>query len=124
MKLSTSQSSGKFKRVSNEHYIINTNLVYRQKVSPEDVIRIVNLQNIRKYFHDFMEILDNKEEIKRLDKIVTQIEFQLQKLWGLDQDERMHFWFKRPKCSCPKSDNSDVIGTDIKYINSKCILHA
>ena len=80
MKLSTSQPSEIFKNVSAKMYMINQNLVNRQKVSPEDVKRIVKLQTLRKYFFDFMELSEDKEEVRRLDKIVTQIEFQLQRL--------------------------------------------
>ena len=123
MKLSTSQPSEIFKNVSAKMYMINQNLVNRQKVSPEDVKRIVKLQTLRKYFFDFMELSEDKEEVRRLDKIVTQIEFQLQRLWRFKQDETMHRWFERPKCSCPKMDNSEMLGTGVRYTNPKCIIH-
>jgi len=123
MKLSTSQPSEIFKNVSSKLYMINQNLVNRQKVSPDDVKRIVELQTIRKYFYDFIELSDDKEEIRRLDKIITQIEFQLQKLWGFPQDRNHHRWFDVPKCSCPKWDNSDNIGSEYRIINPNCILH-
>ena len=70
-----------------------------------------------------MELSEDKEEVRRLDKIVTQIEFQLQTLWRFKQDETMHRWFERPKCSCPKMDNSEMLGTGVRYTNPNCIIH-
>jgi hypothetical protein len=123
MKLSTSQPNKVFNHVSNQLYMINQNLVNRQKVSADDVKKIVRLQTIRKYFYDFIELSNDKEEIRRLDKIITQIEFQLQKLWGFPQDRNHHRWFDVPKCDCPKWDNADSLGSDFRMINPNCILH-
>lgn len=123
MKLSTSQPSKTFTHVSSKLSMINQNLVNRQKVSAEDVKKIVKLQTIRKYFYDFIELSNDKEEIRRLDKIITQIEFQLQKLWGFPQNRNFHRWFDVPKCSCPKWDNADSLGSDFRIINPNCILH-
>lgn len=123
MKLSTLQPNEKFQHVCTRFSMINQNMVNRQKVSDEDVKRIVKLQTIRKYFYDFIELSDDKEEIRRLDSIITQIEFQLQKLWGFPQDRNYHRWFDVPKCSCPKWDNADNIGSEFRIINPNCILH-
>ena len=123
MKLSTSQQNKSFTHVSSKLSMINQNLVNRQKVSADDVQKIVKLQTIRKYFYDFIELSNDKEEIRRLDKIITQIEFKLQKLWGFPQDRNHHRWFDVPKCSCPKRDNADSLGSDLRTINSDCILH-
>ena len=123
MKLSTSQPSKSFTHVSSKLSMINQNLVNRQKVSAEDVKKIVKLQTIRKYFYDFIELSNDKEEIRRLDRIITQIEFQLQKLWGFPQNRNFHRWFDVPKCSCPKGDNADSLGSDFRIINPNCILH-
>ena len=123
MKLSISHPNEIFTHVSNKLSTINQNLVNRQKVSADDVQKIVKLQTIRKYFYDFIELSDDKEEIRRLDKIITQIEFQLQKLWGFPQDRNFHRWFDVPKCSCPKWDNAESLGSDFRIINPNCILH-
>jgi hypothetical protein len=112
-----------FKHATSKLYSINNNLVIRQKVSPEDVKKIEKLQNIRSYFYDFIELSEDKEEIRRLAKFITQIEFQLQKLWNFKPDETMHRWFDVPKCSCPRMDNVDYLGTPYKSINHKCIIH-
>jgi len=123
MKLSTSQPSEIFTHVSNKLSVINQNLVNRQKVSADDVQKIVKLQTIRKYFYDFIELSNDKEEIRRLDKIITQIEFKLQKLWGFPQNRNFHRWFDVPKCSCPKCDNADSLGSEFRIINPNCIIH-
>lgn len=123
MKLSTSQLNKSFTHVSSKLSMINQNLVNRQKVSADDVQKIVKLQTIRKYFYDFIELSNDKEEIRRLDKIITQIEFKLQRLWGFPQDRNHHRWFDVPKCSCPKWDNADSLVSDFRIINPNCILH-
>jgi len=112
-----------FQHATSKLYSINNNLVIHQKVSPEDVKKIEKLQNIRSYFYDFIELSEDKEEIRRLVKFITQIEFQLQKLWNFKPDETMHRWFDVPKCSCPKMDNAGYLGTPYKTINPKCIIH-
>lgn len=123
MKLSTSQPNEKFRHVSNTLYMINQSMVNRHKVSAENVQKIVKLQTIRKYFYDFIELSGDREEIRRLDKIITQIEFRLQELWGFPQNRNYHRWFDVPKCSCPKWDNNDSLGSDFRTINPNCILH-
>ena len=123
MKLSISHPNEIFTHVSNKLSTINQNLINRQKVSADDVQKIVKLQTIRKYFYDFIELSDDKEEIRRLDKIITQIEFKLQKLWGFPHDRNFHRWFDVPKCSCPKWDNAESLGSDFRIINPNCIIH-
>jgi len=112
-----------FKHATSKLYSVNNNLVIRQNIGLEDVKRIVKLQTIRFYFYDLIELSDDKEEIRRLAKFITQLEFQLQVLWNFKQDENMHRWFDIPKCSCPKMDNADNLGTPYKIINPKCIIH-
>lgn len=110
----------KFKRTSTR---VNPILIRKMGLDFDSIKKIENLQRIRGYFFNIIEISDDFSEIKRISNIVTQINFQLQKLWKFDQDENMHRWFDIPKCSCPKLDNEESLGTPSRIIDPNCIIH-
>ena len=112
-----------FKHSTSDLYTISGGLINRQKVSPDDVEKIKSLHCIRFYFYDLIELSTDKAEIRRFAKIITQVEFQLQKLWKFNQNEDYHRWFEIPKCSCPKIDNSDYLGSGYRVVNPDCIVH-
>jgi hypothetical protein len=113
----------KFTRATSNVVVLNNRLVVNRNLSTETVDKITKLHVLRSYFFDLMEMSEDNLEVRRINKIVTQIEFQLQKLWGFKVDERFHRWFEVPKCSCPKMDNSEYIGTSYRVLNPTCILH-
>ena len=69
------------------------------------------------------EIQSDSVELKRLSLFVTQIDFQLQKLWKFKVDSAYHRFWELPKCQCPASDNLDTFGTGHRYINPNCKIH-
>ena len=102
---------------------INARLVANQNISTDDVTKINNLHKLRNCYLSLMEINDDKDDLKYLSGIITQIDFQLQKLWKFKEDSLYHRFWELPKCECPKSDNRDVYGTGHRYINPNCKLH-
>lgn len=56
---------------------------------------------------------------------VTELEFELQALWGFPQDPRFHKYQQHIKgCTCPRLDNLDLIGYDAqRYRVSDCPWH-
>lgn len=71
-----------------------------------------------------MEQTDNCIILFNLNKYVTELEFELQRLWGFPENINYHrYWFLLPKCTCPKIDNNELIGSILKYYNNDCIIH-
>lgn len=113
----------KFKRGESNLEFINMNLVRRQNIEVEDVKKIDQLQTLRRYIFDIIDDLDDVERIKELSEFLTELEFKLQGLWGFPKNADYHRWWVIPKCSCPKLDNDDNIGTPWKIYDDNCIIH-
>jgi len=71
-----------------------------------------------------MDNTDNRVELYHLQNQVIPLEFKLQELWGFKKDKNYHrLWMEHDKCTCPKLDNLDDIGTGMRHINTECIIH-
>lgn len=62
--------------------------------------------------------------LKRYVKLIEDIEYALQDAWGFERNKSMHtWWYRVPKCSCPKTDNRNLTGTSQRLVNTDCIVH-
>lgn len=102
---------------------INSRLVANQGLETDTVVKINKLHVVRNCYLTLIEEVDDKEVLKHFSNIITQIDFQLQRLWKFKEDSSYHRFWELPKCECPKMDNQDVYGTGHRYINPNCILH-
>ena len=86
---------------------------------------IVRLHEFRESLFAQMEATDDRPTLFDLGQMVEQCEFDLQKAWKFKQDRRYHsWWFRVPKCACPKMDNYERVGaTDQRIINLNCPVH-
>ena len=120
MNMISRSSMTKFdKRIST----INSRLVANQGLDSNTVNEINKLHRVRNCYLTLMEEVNDKENLRHFSKIVTQIDFQLQRLWKFKEDSVYHRFWELPKCDCPKMDNMDVYGTGHRYINPNCTLH-
>ena len=103
--------------------VINSRLVTNQGLDLDEVDKVNKLHKVRNCYLTLMENTDDSVELKRLSLFVTQIDFQLQKLWKFKVDSAYHRFWELPKCQCPASDNLDTFGTGHRYINSNCKIH-
>ena len=103
--------------------VINSRLVADQGIDSDEVRKINNLHKVRNCYRTLMENTDDAVELKRLSLFITQIDFQLQKLWKFKVDSAYHRFWELPKCQCPASDNRDTYGTGHRYINPNCKIH-
>lgn len=103
---------------------LNQNLVARNEVSHEAQIQLCKL-------YDELEtlLLSSKGELLTradydiISERVTELEFELQRLWGFPQDKEFHrYWLNIGSCSCPKMDNMDRLGYG-RIINLGCPVH-
>lgn len=103
--------------------ILNARLISNQDLKQEEVDKIYKLHRVRNCYITLMNISTSKEDLRYLSQIVTQIDFQLQRLWKFKEDSSYHRFWDLPKCDCPKMDNQDVYGTGHRYINPNCLIH-
>lgn len=89
-----------------------------------------NLEKLKRVYIELfktfekMENIDNPVILYYLNEDITEIEYKLQELWGFTKDSNYHsYWFQCPKCTCPKMDNNDAIGTKYRYYDIDCIVH-
>ena len=103
---------------------LNQNLVARNNVSYTSQIQLCEL-------YDKLEVLllsSKGELLTRADydivsDKVTELEFELQRLWGFPQDKEFHkYWLNIGSCTCPKMDNMDRLGYG-RIINLGCPVH-
>jgi hypothetical protein len=103
--------------------VVNSRLVANQGLDLDEVDKVNKLHKVRNCYLTLMENTDDSVELKRLSLFITQIDFQLQKLWKFKVDSAYHRFWELPKCQCPASDNLDTFGTGHRYINPNCKIH-
>ncbi len=103
--------------------VINSRLVTNQGLDLDEVDKVNKLHKVRNCYLTLMENTDDSVELKRLSLFITQIDFQLQKLWKFKVDSAYHRFWELPKCQCPASDNLDPFGTGHRYTNPNCPIH-
>ena len=72
---------------------------------------------------EIVNATEDKNELIDLANSVSDLEYQMQYVWGFNLDSKVHDWFNVPKCTCPKSDNKERKGTKYKIHNQKCLIH-
>lgn len=103
-------------------YYINVNLLKAQN-------KLSKLNEIKDLHYLKLEIYEAIKETRDLDLLkwfaieLTELEFNLQKVWGFDRDLRFHRFWITPKCTCPKLDNEDAYPTGFYSYNLNCPLH-
>lgn len=101
--------------------MINERLANSKGISEEDKDLIsdlnVKLYDMIKKPFDFAGTPE--EAVKEVEKI----EFELQRLWGFNQDPMMHrHWHKLNGCACGSLDNTESLGHR-RIINGDCPYH-
>ena len=87
--------------------ILNAELIKKQKVDKAGIEMIKYLHGMRSRIYDLMEAVTDEDQLKRLFRLATDVEFLLQDAWKFERNIFMHPWYKVPKCTCPKMDNKD-----------------
>ena len=102
---------------------LNPRLVAKQELNQLQVDNIIDLHKHKDQILSQMKTATQKKTLRELAQKITNIEFNLQALWGFSQDENFHYWFEVPQCDCPKMDNRDRYGTSHRIINPHCKIH-
>ena len=90
-------------------------------------LTIKHLQRRRKHTELKIEMsvmCKNKALITSYKKIWTELNEELQDIWGISRDYEMHKFWQISGCTCPKTDNEERYGWGKGHIiNSNCPIH-
>lgn len=104
---------------------LNKRLIIMQELNDNDVSMITFCHALRIDLDIYTQTNKLSDNDKKLfNDIVTRLEFECQKYWGFEQDEKFHqWWFNFSSCQCPQMDNRDNIGCEYRIVNNNCPLH-
>lgn len=105
-----------------ERFIINKNLLDVQ-LCWENLEAIKSAHTLKLLFYTMIEEETNPVMLKELAKDITEVEFELQRLWKFNVDAKYHRFWDTPKCQCPKLDNEEAYSTGYHITNLSCPLH-
>jgi hypothetical protein len=108
---------------NNTRYYINQTLATKQGLSDETIKSIVDKHIDKLKIYEKMESCTEIDKLKQFAYDVRDIEYDLQELWGFEQNENYHRFWEVPKCTCPVLDNIDRIGTSYQVVSGTCIIH-
>lgn len=109
--------------------ILNEMLIEKQGLKPAEVEEIEHLHTIKDNLFDNIENLNPKdptelEMIRHAAVELRDIEFAMQRAWHFPESTAHHtHWMWIPHCSCPKMDNMDTFGTDLRWQTGSCPVH-
>jgi len=104
--------------------LINLEFAKKQNLNEEDIQKLNILYKQLECIFDKAEKSNEENELAALSMELESLEYELQRTWKLDPDISRHsYWFRIPKCTCPKMDNADRWGTDTRIFDSQCIVH-
>jgi len=101
---------------------LNSMLLDRQNCW-ENVDTLKELHRERLQFEEMMSDTEDPAELKFLFAFWQENQFQLQEAWKFGRNADFHRFWEVPKCTCPRLDNEDMIGTKYCYINGSCSVH-
>jgi len=124
-------SSTSFEDLLDKFENLDNYLVKYKKLSDRlEEDRIQNDKNIDKLKSCLLEklkiyhtISHTKYKLKTHYKKLTDIEYNMQLLYGEKENIAYHRFWETPKCTCPKVDNLEIYPSNNPIFNSKCPIH-
>lgn len=106
--------------------MINLALARKQNLDDITIYKINEIQQARSSIHEAMQKMGNagnKHLLREIGKFLPEIELELQKLWGFEQNLDYYKFWNVPYCSCAKMDNDDAYPSGHYYVNLECPVH-
>lgn len=103
-------------------YTLNKSLLDKQNAWG-NLTEIIEAHELKLCIYHLIHETKDKVLLKSLAKDLTEVEFELQTLWGFEKNANFHRFWETPKCLCPKLDNSDMYPNQYYIINNSCPLH-
>jgi hypothetical protein len=111
-----------YKELSN--YNVNIEYLKTLKLKKSVLSKMVILYSDLEFLLNNGVHVKTDEERKKLVKMVENIEYDLQECWGFNKDVSFHsYWYRIKGCTCPKIDNADRFGTEVRVYNAGCKFH-
>lgn len=103
---------------------LNKNLIARNNVPYSSQLQLCELYDV---LDNILETskgeLLTRADYDVISEQVTELEFELQRLWNFPQDKEFHkYWLSVGHCSCPNLDNLERLGYG-RIINLGCPVH-
>jgi len=109
---------------------MNKEVCLNQKWIKDKVIDadgVAKLEEIHAKRIDLFNRIEKETDVIKLNEMakeIDEIDFALQDAWGFEKDIKYHtWWYRLPKCTCPKMDNREMVGTDLRITSLDCPLH-
>ena len=104
---------------------------YRDELYRIDEDRVKNLKNVDKLKNCLLEKLkiydiileDKSEDLTFYYKKLTNNEYNMQLLYGEEEDITYHKFWRTPKCTCPKIDNAVIYPSNKPIFDKNCPIH-
>lgn len=106
--------------------MINLALARKQNLDDITIYKINELQMARDDIHSAMQKFGNsanKHLLREIGKFLPEIELELQKLWGFEENLNYYKFWNVPFCNCAKMDCEDAYPSGRYYINLECPVH-
>ena len=102
----------------------------RDRVEKDRVSNKKNLTKLKNCLKEKLKIYDIIEKSEIEDNLtqyyykkLTDIEFNMQLLYGEEEDISMHRFWETPKCTCPKIDNLEIYPSVNPIFDNNCPIH-
>lgn len=111
-----------------DEYLVKYNDI-RLRVEEDRVTNKKNLPKLKNCLleklkiYDIIEKSDEDEDLRHYYKKLTDIEYNMQLLYGEDEDIMYHKFWETPNCTCPKIDNLEIYPSDKPYFDNECQIH-
>ena len=120
-----------FEKLDNNNIYLVKYKELREVIEEDRMTNDKNLDKLKKCLLEKLKIYDIIENTNSLDnkqlrqfyKKLTDIEYDMQVLYGEDEDINFHNFWETPKCTCPKIDNLETQGSGKPIFDNKCPIH-
>lgn len=111
---------------SKDKYLVKYNKL-RDRVNKKRISDKKNLDKLKNCLLEKLKIIDiidnSKEDLKQYYKKLTDIEYNMQLLYGEKEDISKHIFWLTPKCTCSKIDNLEIYPSKKPIFDDKCPIH-
>ena len=99
----------------------------RERVDKNRISNKKNLGKLKKCLSkklEIFELIENSDDnLEQYYKKLTNIEYDMQILYGEDEDIEYHLFWQTPKCTCPKIDNLEIYPSKDPILDKNCPIH-
>ena len=99
----------------------------RARVDEDRLSIAKNLSKLKSCVKEKLKIFDiienSNEDLQKYYKKLTDNEYNMQMLYGEEENIKYHRFWDTPKCTCPKIDNLELYPSDKPIFNKDCPIH-